>query len=275
MQLTKVSGEKEPYSRAKLCRSMLRADVSKHVVDKVCLAVEKEIRPDMKTQQVFEKTVRHLRKENPTYAAKYSLRKAMMDLGPEGFLFEQYVAAILKEYGWSIRTNQIMKGKCVSHEIDIVATKGQTHFLIEVKYHNTQGIKSDVQVAMYMHARFLDIGETQRKREKGMAKHAAWIVTNTKFTKKAIQYGACQGVKMTGWRYPKDGSLEHLIAEKGLYPITVLPSVNTFARDQFTAKKILFARDVAVLSLEDLTKRFGIYLNTAKKISKEAVELVK
>ena len=275
MQLTKVSGKKETYSRAKLCRSMLRADVSKHVVDKVCLAVEKEIRPGMKTQQVYEKTMRRLAKENPAYAAKYSLRRAMMDLGPEGFLFEQYVAAILREYGWSVRTNQIMKGKCVSHEIDIVAIKGQTHFLIEVKYHNTQGIKSDVQVAMYMHARLFDIGEVQRKREKSMAKHAAWIVTNTKFTKKAIQYGACQSVKMTGWRYPKDGSLERLIAEKGLYPITVLPSVNTFARDQFAAKKILFARDVAVLSPEDLTKRFGIYLNTAKKINKEAVELVK
>ena len=275
MEVVKASGEKQTYDRDKLCRSLKKVGVSAKVVDTICLAVEKEIEPGVSTEQLAQKTSKYLRKVGGAFAARYSLKKAMCALGPHGFLFEQFVAALLREYGYTTKNNQIMKGECVAHEIDILAEKDNTHFLIEVKYHNTRGVKSDIQVAMYMYARLLDIATAQNKKEKMKTPHHAWIFTNTKFTSKAIHYGKCMGVSLTGWEYPHKESLEELIARKGLYPITVLPSVNTFAKEQMTQRGLLLARDILSYSEKDLMRKFKLHPNSAQKILHEAADLAK
>lgn len=275
MEIIKASGEKQAYNRDKLCRSLKKVGVSAKVVDTICLAVEKEIQPGISTEQLAQKTSRYLRKEGLAFAARYSLKKSMCALGPHGFLFEKFVAALLQEYGYITKNNQIMKGECVTHEIDILAEKDNKHFLIEVKYHNARGIKSDIQVVMYMYARLLDIATAQNKKEKMKVTHHAWIFTNTKFTSKAIRYGKCMGISLTGWEYPYKESLEELIARKGLYPITVLPSVNTFAKEQMMQKGLLFARDIVSYSEKDLVRKFRLHLNSAQRILREARDLVK
>ena len=100
VDIIKASGERQAYSKNKLCRSLLRAGVSKDIVNDVCSVVQKEIRANMTTDELFSRTAWHLRKQSPASAAKYSLKKAMMELGPQGFLFEQYVEAIFLEYGY-------------------------------------------------------------------------------------------------------------------------------------------------------------------------------
>ncbi|MCH8986667.1 restriction endonuclease [Patescibacteria group bacterium] len=275
MEIIKASGEKQTYDRDKLCRSLKRVGVSAKVVDTICLAIEKEIQPGISTEQLAQKTSKYLKKEGLAFAARYNLKKSMCALGPHGFLFEKFVAALLQEYGYITKNNQIVKGECVTHEIDILAEKDNKHFLIEAKYHNTRGIKSDVQVAMYMYARLLDIATAQNKREKVKIPHRAWIFTNTKFTSKAIRYGKCMGISLTGWEYPYKESLEELIARKGLYPITVLPSVNTFAKEQMMQRGLLFARDILSYSEKDLVRKFRLHLNSAQRILKEARDLVK
>ena len=51
-----------------------------------------------------------------------------------------------------------MKGKCASHEIDVIADKGDSlRYMIECKYHNSQGIYTGLKEALYTHARFLDL----------------------------------------------------------------------------------------------------------------------
>jgi Holliday junction resolvase-like predicted endonuclease len=274
MKLIKASGQSQLYSRTKLCNSLLRIGVSRDVVQSICQAVEKELRPGMGTKQLFQRTSRYLLEENPVFAAKYSLKQAMMRLGPEGFPFEQYVEAILREYGYTTWRNQIMKGLCVSHEIDVVAQKGDRHYLLEIKYHNIGGIKTDVQVVMYMYARLLDITEVEEEKEKFRATHEAWLVTNTKFTKTAIRYAQCQGITMTGWRYPKGASLEHLIAQKALYPVTVLPSLGDVAKELLLSRGILLARDLVSFSPLTLQKRFGLQGRMATRLIREAKSLI-
>lgn len=270
MKVVKASGKEQAYSRAKFCRSLRRSGASKDVIDRVCRDVEKELKNGVTTESIFKKTERRLNKENPILAAKYSLRSGIMELGPAGFLFEQYIAAILREYGYKTQTNQIMKGHCVFHEIDVLAFKNDIHYIIEVKYHNSRGIKSGIKTAMYMQARLEDIAESKRD----IKKHVAWLVTNTKFTSNAVNYSKCKNVRMTGWKYPKgEDGLEQLIEQKGLYPVTVIPAVNSFAREQFAKKNILFAKDLAKLSENYLIKRLDIRSGTAKKILIQAKEL--
>jgi predicted RecB family endonuclease len=264
MDVTKGSGENQEFSHEKFCRSVRSAGAPADVVAKVCSMVEKELVPGIRTEDLYSKTARYLEKENFLVAARYKLKGAIMELGPAGFFFEEYVAAILREYGYTAKVGRTVRGRCVSHEIDIQAERGKERYLLELKYHNRRGLKSDAQVAMYMYARVLDIGKGSR----------AWLLTNTKFTKRAIAYAECMGIRMTGWQYPKHTGLEQMIVEKALYPITVLPSARRHIREQFAKEHIMFVRDVLAHSAQDLTKQFGIPPKTAKKLMQESYDLV-
>lgn len=272
MDIVKASGEKEAFSRDKLCRSLKRAGAPANVVEKVCGLVEKEIQPNTSTEQIAKKAEAYLQKENFLVAAKYRLKRAIMELGPAGFYFEEYVAAILREYGYKTVVGRIMKGKCLSHEIDILAEKENSHYIIELKYHNRRGLKTDVQVAMYTYARFLDIDAVHRKYEQ--KKHQAWVMTNTKFTTSAIRYANCMGMKMTGWRHPAAANLERLIVKKALYPVTVLPSAGRSIKERFAKEQVMFVRDLLKYSARDLGKRFNLRSRTANKLLQEAYDLV-
>lgn len=274
MKITKASGELQTYSKTKLCNSLKAVGAPKTLEDRVCRIVEKEITPGMTTLEIYERSARHLAKESPVLAAKYSLKQGIMELGPAGFLFEQYVAALLDEYGYATRINQMMKGECISHEIDVLAFTKDTHYLVEAKYHNKRGIKSDVKVAMYSYARLLDIQARKKKTEKKkVARHTAWLVTNTKFTSSAIKYAECKGIKLTGWKHPKKESLEKLIAGKSLYPVTVLPSVNQYAKEQFAQHNLYFAKDLIHFTPQQFQKMLGIRQKIAENIQKEATAL--
>jgi len=272
MKITKASGQQEAYSRQKLCNSLKATGAPKTLVDRVCRMMEKEVRPGMTTKEIYERTTRHLAKESPVLAARYSLKQGIMELGPAGFLFERYVATILQEYGYAAKTNQMMKGASgIFHEIDILASTKDTHYIIEAKYHNNRGVKTDVKISMYTFARLLDIEAHKKKREK--EKHQAWLFTNTKFTKSAIQYSAYKDIKLTGWKYPKKESLEMLIEGKSLYPVTVLPSVNRYARERFAQHNLYFAKDLIHLTPKQFQKMFGIRQKISKNIQREAMAL--
>ena len=47
------------------------------------------------------------------------LKQAIMELGPSGFPFEQFVAELLKCRGYQIKVGVIVEGHCVNHEIDV------------------------------------------------------------------------------------------------------------------------------------------------------------
>ena len=46
------------------------------------------------------------------------------------------IISILKEQGYSVKVGEIVKGKCVTHEVDVIALADHHHFMIECKYHN-------------------------------------------------------------------------------------------------------------------------------------------
>ena len=276
MDIVKASGQTEAFSRNKLCGSLKKAGAPADVVNKVCGLVEQEIKSNATTEQIAKRTAQYLQKESLLLAAKYRLKHAIMELGPAGFFFEEYVAAILREYGYTARVGTIMKGHCVSHEIDILAEKnspaGEVHHIMELKYHNRRGLKTDVKVAMYSYARFLDIAAAHKKFES--KKHKAWVVTNTKFTTNAIKYANCMGIELLGWRYPRQGSLEQLIEQKSLYPVTVLPSANRHVREQFASQKLMFVRDLLHHSAQDLQQKFALNPAISKRLLSEAYSLV-
>lgn len=266
----KASEETQAYNGGKLLRSFKRAGASHALATNVRDRVERELTPRMTTEELFNRASKHLLKEDPVIAARYSLKRAIMALGPAGFLFEHYVGAILREYGFKTKLNQVMRGKCTTHEIDVLAEKGSEHFLLEAKYHNERGIKSDIKTIMYTYARLLDIEEVQRKTEGGKFSHRAWLFTNTKLTSKAVTFGKCRGIRMTGWRYPRGESLEELIETKGLYPVTILPAVEGGVRERLAEAKLLFVRDLRGFTKERFQREFGFTPKEASALEAQA-----
>jgi len=163
-----------------------------------------------------------------------------------------------------------MQGKCITHEVDVTAEDDKDLFIIEAKYHNSRGTRSDVKTVLYTYARFLDIKSNKKKD----INYEPWLITNTKFTSQAIKYSECQSIKVTGWNYPKKESLNNLIEEKNLYPVTAIPSVNRYAREQFSKAGIYFASDLKRFSSQKLKERFGIFEDLARKIENEVNDFI-
>ena len=273
-RVKKASGDRETFSSRKFHDSLVGTGISEADARKIEHSVEVSIRDDTSTDQIFKRASDSLYDVDPAAAARYRLKKGIMQLGPAGFLFEKYFAAVIAEHGYDVRTvGEYVQGKCVEHEIDIDAHKNDIHYFVELKYHNSGGVKSDIQHVMYLYARLLDLAEAKQEDESYMFEHKAWLVTNTKFTSKAKQYAECKDIMMTGWNYPKKDNLKEMIESKNLYPITVLPSLSREGRELLAKGGVMFVRDLANVSSRDLQKRYHLTKRVAEKISAECVGL--
>ncbi len=274
VEITKASGEKESFSKTKFCRSLRSAGAPRQLADEICSLIEREVTPGMTTSQIFRKASRYLTARTVSVGARYSLKRGIAELGPAGFLFEQFVEVLLQSLGYTTERNQIVRGQCISHEVDVVAHNGEQHFLIEAKYRNKSWIKTHTDVVMYADARLQDIVRREQMEHQKHHLHRMWIFTNTKFTENAIAYGDCRGLGLTGWSYPSRDSLEDIITRNALYPVTVLPSVDRATREQFAKRNMMLARDLAPYSPSDLVEDFGVAEPRARRIIREAYALV-
>lgn len=268
MEITKASGKTEEFSHDKFCASLRDAGAPEDVVREICALVERELEPGATTTKIFRKALRLLVQKNPKAAARYNVRQGLADLGPAGFLFEQYVEIVLRAMEYTTERGIMRAGECVEHEVDVVAKKAEELLLVEAKYRNKRNLKTHIDDVMYADARRGDI----ERKEGGSV--GMWLFTNTKFTSKAIRYGECRTLRMTGWRYPKGKGLEVITAQFALYPVTSLPSVTKDARRIFAEQNMMLAQDIAPYTAQDLETRFGIPSATAQKIAREAHALL-
>jgi len=222
----KASGQKELFDIRKFRRSLQKAGASSKLVSQMVQDIKKQT--DLRsTKDIYEYALAYLDKKDRPVAARYNLKKALRDLGPAGFPFEKFIAELFRAQGFTAEIDKIIHGICVEHEVDISATKKGKHYIVECKFHNRRGLKSDIKVALYIKARYDDIEKAWSKDPQHSHKvHGAWIVTNTKFTSKAIQFGTCVGLHMLDWKHPTGKSLPQLIDKLGLHPITALTSLN-------------------------------------------------
>lgn len=241
----KSTGERERFSLSKLRRSLSRSGADNETATRVIDHLIPEIHDGMKTSQIYRHAYSILKKSKYPAAIRYSLRKAVMELGPSGFPFEKYVAEVFRGMGYSAQTGVILPGFCVSHEVDVLMEKDDRHIFAECKFHNQQGIKTDVKVALYVHARFLDLQKAHDVKESvGSQVHEGWLITNTKLTSDAIAYANCAGLNVIGWDYPEKGNLQDLILETGVHPLTFLSTLSQTDKNNLLEQGIVMCREL-------------------------------
>ena len=239
--ITKSSGEKVKFSLHKLRNSLQRSGASKKDVENILNIVRDELYQGISTKEIYNRAFALLKKQKSVFASKYKLKKAIYELGPTGFPFERFVAAILQYSGFQVEIGKIVPGRCVSHEVDIIAEKNSNFFVIECKFHGEEGRKCDVKIPLYIFSRYRDIVDNlKNSKQQEQIHNQGWVVTNTRFTKDAMSYGNCVGLQLLSWDYPKGNGLKDRIDRLGLYPITV----STLLTNR--EKQFLLSRDIVL-----------------------------
>ncbi len=267
--IIKAGGYKELWDPKKVERSLYSAKADEATIAEVMKQLDLEVKDNMSTRDIYKLAFSILRKIHRPTAALYSLKTAIMELGPSGFPFERFFAEILKGEGYHTQVGVIVRGACVDHEVDVIAERDGERFLVEAKYHNSQSIKTDVKVVLYVHSRFLDIQAQVEKSAAGIGYYnQAWVITNTSFTTQAIQYGECIGLKMTGWNYPQGNTLQDLIERTQTHPITSLTTLTRGQKNILIEKGYVLCRNV--IERPQLLTDLGIVKGRAETVISEA-----
>lgn len=257
-QILKRNGEVVPFEEGVLERSLRRAGASGDFARRIVGEIETDIRDGDSTGEIYKKAFHILYEREKRVAMQYSLKKALFSFGPTGFPFEKFIAEIYRRKGYAVTTNVHLRGKCVSHEVDVL-TSAPEHIAMEVKFHNDMRIRSDVKTALYLKARFDDLTAPSGpfSLKKGAVDRCIFV-TNTKFTRNAINYASCAGITLLGWGYPYRENLQTYIQEVDAHPITCLPSLKTatvkelFSRGIVTCRGLLEERQtLRALSIPD------------------------
>jgi hypothetical protein len=274
VSIVKASGRAEEFDIRKLIDSLIRSGASENVAQEIAQNVSAQITPRLRTKHIFRMARKLLHKYNRAADMRYSIKRAIYDLGPAGYQFEQYFARILKEYGYAVEVNRILNGYCVTHEVDVFAVKDNSGFVIECKYHSDGGIPTDVKTALYIHSRFADIRRAYESVPGNPLKiMKGWLVTNTRCSSDAIKFAECMGLRIVSWRYPQRESLERMIEDKRLYPVTVLTSVKKNILDLLFRNRFILAKDIAEIDQQTFVARSGLDINIARILKQEADEL--
>jgi hypothetical protein len=261
--ITKTNGSKEIFSEEKLRQSLVNSGATKDTANHIVDHILKELEEGMSTSMIYDHAFFLLDRMEKPVAARYSLKKAIAELGPSGFPFEKFMAEVFRARGYHVETNQFIKGHCIEHEVDLVVWNENKLMMVEAKFHNEIGLKSDLKVALYVKARFDDIRGQEYMYGKKRKLDEGWLMTNTKFTTKAIDYANCAGLNLIGWNYPRENNLHDFIEDVGMHPIT---SLSTLTGGE---KKALI--DAGVMLCKD-TRNHALLKNLG--LSREKLEMV-
>lgn len=246
MIVTKASGEKVPFEAGKLRLSLQRAGAKDATIDLIVKEVEAMLVHGISTRKIYNRAFQLLKKSHKPCAARYKLKRALMELGPSGYPFERFMGAVMKARGYTVQVGITMQGKCITHEVDVLAENADTRIAMECKYGNSKAKKVPSTTAMYVHSRMRDLWnhwehlpECKGKRFRG------FVVTNTTFTSDARKYADCSGeLEILGWDHPREENLRTFLDEYKLFPITVLSSLTQAQKRALLDEGVVLCRNL-------------------------------
>jgi len=245
-EVVKWSGEKVKFSFDRLRASLEKSGATKEITDDIVETISQELYQGISTKEIYNRAYKLLKKSKGHFASRYKLKRAIYEFGPTGFPFERFISKILKYSGYSTQVDKVIQGRCVSHEIDVIASKDHETIIVECKFHSQQGIYCNVKVPLYINSRYQDIKahwDSNPKKSKELIN--AWVVTNTRFTKDALLFGHCCGLYLLSWDYPKNDGIKDWIDRLGLYPITVSTLLTNREKQFLLSKDVVLCRELA------------------------------
>lgn len=274
--VAKADGTYEQFNVKKLKQSLQRSGATLDEINSIVREIEPLLYDGIKTQEIYRYAFELLRSNETIVAARYSLRRALFNLGPTGFPFEDFLSRLFTFEGYTTKVRVILQGNCAEHELDVVAYKPDHSFVAEAKFHSNPGMKSDLQVALYSFARLHDLRNQKICTDDICGIKELMIITNTKFTSSAEKYALCSGLTLLSWDYPKHNNLHDRIQRSGMYPITVLQTLSASQKKILIEKGIIVCSDLiskpnVLRHVHISSKRVEMVLAEAQKLSTERI----
>jgi hypothetical protein len=258
MQIHKASGFIENYHPDKLQKYLRKINLPEDYLNALLVELEQYTyrlgAAEMTSHQLRHWVATALLRlpQGQMWQARYLLKEAVYKLGPEGHYFEQFVGRIFTEEGYDVKVGTIMQGKCVTHEVDVYARKDNHQHYMECKFHNKEGIRSDIVTALYSHARFRDLHNGNH-----IGTHvveSGWLATNTKLTDQALDYSRCVNMQVLSLTLPNDDNITHKVFAHQLYPVTSISSFTDQQQHMLLAEGVILAREFLEMPLEKLQR---------------------
>lgn len=262
--IIKKDGSKATFEPERLELSLRRSGAKEETIAKIVERVSQKISDGDTTDVIYRDAYDMLSESKDEGPARYrySLRRAVSELGPTGFAFEKFIAQVFARKGYMTSVGMKVPGKCVTHEVDVIAENDKDLITAELKFHNRLNIKTDIKVALYVNSRFIDIKDTGYYGDKNAL---PYLVTNTKFTTNAIRYTECEKtLNLLGWDYPRNGeNLHDFIQTSKVHPVTALSS--------FSKHEHSILLDAGIVTCQDVKNNDGEDVHKLSMIKKKSI----
>jgi len=271
--VTKFDGRTQPFNKGKIINTCLRMGINRQQASEVANRIEKEANNGITTKEILRRIFLYAKKYRPEIKDRKDLRSAIAALRSKPD-FEIFVSLILKEYGYEVQTNQIIDGKCVEHEIDVIAKKDNEIILVEAKHHEQYHTYTGLSVFLEVNSELEDLMEGYKIRKNKINFTKALIVCNTKISDHAERYAICRDIGYISWKLPMEKNLEQVVEDGKLYPITLLKGMDMITQDRLIGKGIILVKQLIKMDENELVKKTGIEKGKAKDILRKAKELL-
>lgn len=272
IRVRKAAGTVEDFNAGKFQASLLRSGADPETIDMLVREVMDQVGPETTTREIYRLAHSLLRKQDRTCSMRYSLKKALFRLGPTGYPFERYIGDLFRNYGYKTDVGVTLEGRCVSHEVDVLAVNDGEVAVMECKYHNDKGTTTDVKTALYVRSRVLDLKPTLTGLHRGK-RFSGWLVTNTRCTSEALDYSRCAGLKILSWKHPVGRGLEEMIEGRKLYPVTIIHGIQAGLVEKMIQERILLLKDLLSLGTDTLRRRLDLSPDRARTLKRRAEAL--
>jgi hypothetical protein len=271
--VTKADGTKQPFQRYKIVNTCLRMHVSKKDAEAIADKVEKRLYDGIPTRRILEMVFDYLQRDRPPFKNRIDLRRAISLVRPRPD-WERFVQMLLGELGYVVTPNQIVRGRCVEHEIDAVARKDDEIVLVEIKHHYKYHTPTGLDVCRQIRATFEDITEGFDMDLNSINVNKSMVVCNTKFSNHARRYAKCRGIDHIGWKAPPEQGLDQIINEKKFHPVTLIKNLDRTTKEKLGDKGIVLLRQLTEGNISELSKKTGVKSDTLDGLAQKAKEIL-
>ncbi len=245
MKVAKSNGEIVEYNPRALRISLSKSGATKDEVDEVFDLLLKDVYDGIPTTTLFNLAFEHLKTYRNSYAARYSLKRALSQLGPEGYYFEKYIKRLMESAGYNAVNGEIIQGNAVTHEIDVVAQRDEKLYFLECKFRNDIEAKISVTTPMYFMSRMIDLSDKEFSYfDKKLKPTKGFLVTNAYLTTDSIDWATFYNIGLISWNYPEKMSLKYLIDNLAIYPVTCLTNITKEQQRILLDNDCLLVKDI-------------------------------
>jgi len=274
LYVTKADGRSQAFDRQKIMRTCLRLGVTQDVAEKIVSRIEKEAYDGIPTKKIIKLIFRYVRKYRPEFKHIIDLRDAICMLRPKPD-FELFIAQLLREYGFKVKSNQMVAGKCIEHEIDAVAEKNSKEvYYVEVKHHYKPHTYTGLDVFLEVWATFEDLIDGYKEGRNKIPFTGVIVISNTKLSDHAYNYAMCRNIKGMAWNTPRERGLESMISDKRLYPITLLRGLDPDDQAKLGDAGIVTLKQIIELDEAEIRRMTRLSKKAVKELKQKSKEIL-